>query len=299
MPEAPAGWYVDPEEPARLRWWDGHSWTSSFAPRSPVAPPLEAHPGRGKRIIIAATAGILGLLGLMTSGIGGMLVMVALVGLGVAVVALIKGSSRSLRIRTRGAAGVVLATSFAVLIVGGAIAPRQQPAANVAQLTDTGSAQSSAPTAAATATPHPDIEIEEVITTAAIPFASTTVDDPTLAAGTTVVTVVGVPGVRTTTWSITYTDGRETHRVKVSEVETTPPVTQVTAVGSYVAPPPVAVAPSGCDPNYSGACVPIASDVDCAGGSGNGPAYTTGPVYVVGADIYDLDRDGDGIACDR
>jgi hypothetical protein len=29
--------------------------------------------------------------------------------------------------------------------------------------------------------------------------------------------------------------------------------------------------PSGCDPNYSG-CVPIAKDVDCEGGSGDGPA---------------------------
>ena len=54
----------------------------------------------------------------------------------------------------------------------------------------------------------------------------------------------------------------------------------------------------GCDPNYSGACVPIASDVDCAGGSGNGPAYVAGPVRVVGRDIYGLDRDGDGIGCD-
>ncbi|MEO8243009.1 MAG: excalibur calcium-binding domain-containing protein [bacterium] len=54
----------------------------------------------------------------------------------------------------------------------------------------------------------------------------------------------------------------------------------------------------GCDPNYMGACVPIASDVDCAGGGGNGPAYVTGPVYVVGRDIYKLDRDGDGVACE-
>jgi len=55
-------------------------------------------------------------------------------------------------------------------------------------------------------------------------------------------------------------------------------------------------AQSSCDPNYSG-CVPIASDVDCAGGSGNGPAYT-GRVNVIGSDIYDLDRDGDGVACE-
>lgn len=53
-----------------------------------------------------------------------------------------------------------------------------------------------------------------------------------------------------------------------------------------------------CDPNYSGPCVPIASDVDCAGGSGNGPAYVVGPVYVVGIDIYGLDPDGDGVGCE-
>jgi resuscitation-promoting factor RpfB len=57
-------------------------------------------------------------------------------------------------------------------------------------------------------------------------------------------------------------------------------------------------AQDGCDPNYTGACVPIASDVDCAGGSGNGPEYVYGPVTVVGNDIYDLDRDGDGIGCE-
>lgn len=54
-----------------------------------------------------------------------------------------------------------------------------------------------------------------------------------------------------------------------------------------------------CHPSYEGACVPVASDVDCAGGSGNGPEYVQGPVHVVGPDEYRLDRDGDGIACER
>lgn len=53
-----------------------------------------------------------------------------------------------------------------------------------------------------------------------------------------------------------------------------------------------------CDPNYAGACVPIASDVDCAGGSGNGPAYLDGEARVVGDDIYGLDSDDDGRACE-
>lgn len=54
---------------------------------------------------------------------------------------------------------------------------------------------------------------------------------------------------------------------------------------------------SGCDTNYDG-CVPVSSDVDCAGGSGDGPDYVAGPVSVTGTDVYDLDRDGDGTACD-
>jgi hypothetical protein len=63
------------------------------------------------------------------------------------------------------------------------------------------------------------------------------------------------------------------------------------------APQPQPQASNNCDPNYSG-CVPIASDVDCTGGSGNGPAYVAGPVHVIGSDIYGLDRDGDGIGCE-
>lgn len=63
------------------------------------------------------------------------------------------------------------------------------------------------------------------------------------------------------------------------------------------APPAVPGTNPGCDPNYSG-CVPIASDVDCAGGSGNGPAYVRGPVQVIGRDIYGLDADHDGVGCE-
>ncbi len=59
-------------------------------------------------------------------------------------------------------------------------------------------------------------------------------------------------------------------------------------------PPPTGV---GCSPHYSD-CVPIARDVDCAGGSGDGPAYIQGPVRVLGKDIYRLDPDKDGIACE-
>jgi micrococcal nuclease len=45
-------------------------------------------------------------------------------------------------------------------------------------------------------------------------------------------------------------------------------------------------------------CLPPGSDVDCAGGSGDGPRYVNGPVYVNGGDPYGLDSDGDGVGCE-
>jgi hypothetical protein len=76
----------------------------------------------------------------------------------------------------------------------------------------------------------------------------------------------------------------------------------VTDPAECAPPPPPPPAPptesSTCDPNYAGACVPAdASDVDCAGGSGDGPDYV-GPLQVVGSDPYGLDADGDGYACE-
>ncbi|WP_238013027.1 hypothetical protein KZZ52_07290 [Dactylosporangium sp. AC04546] len=64
------------------------------------------------------------------------------------------------------------------------------------------------------------------------------------------------------------------------------------------APKPTTKPPANnCHPSYS-PCVPVASDVDCAGGSGDGPVYVTGPIRVIGPDVYRLDADKDGIACE-
>jgi hypothetical protein len=139
----------------------------------------------------------------------------------------------------------------------------------------------------------PDETVKKIVTeTQPIGFATRTVQDGTLAKGKKVTRTTGRAGVRTRTYEVTLTGGKQTAKKLVKSVITRKPVTQVVAVGTKTAPS------GGCDPNYSGACVPIASDVDCAGGSGNGPAYVRGPVRVVGTDIYDLDRDGDGVACD-
>jgi len=76
-----------------------------------------------------------------------------------------------------------------------------------------------------------------------------------------------------------------THRTRPAPEPTDTRTTAVSAQGK------------GCDPNYT-PCVPIDSDVDCAGGSGNGPSYVKGPVKVIGIDVYHLDADHDGIGCE-
>ena len=166
-----------------------------------------------------------------------------------------------------------------------------QPAADVLETPAPGdSAATDQPTAPA-ATPNETVQ-KVVIETQPVGYATRTVRDGTLAKGKKVTRTVGRAGVRTQTFEVTLTGGEQTAKKLVKSVITRKPVTQVVAVGTKVA------TSGGCDPNYNGACVPIASDVDCAGGSGNGPAYVRGPVQVVGSDIYDLDRDGDGVACD-
>lgn len=152
----------------------------------------------------------------------------------------------------------------------------------------------------------PVITKKTVTETESVPFTSTTTTSTSLPQGTQKVTTAGVNGVMTLTYEVTTKDGAQIDKKLLTQAVTTQPITQVTTIGTYVAPAPTPAptpAPkpavsATCDPNYSGACVPIASDVDCAGGSGNGPAYVQGPVRVIGSDIYGLDRDHNGIGCE-
>ncbi|QHC60849.1 hypothetical protein GSU72_14905 [Rathayibacter sp. VKM Ac-2760] len=156
-----------------------------------------------------------------------------------------------------------------------------------------------APTPTSTPSPTPTVVIttETVTETAPIARSSRTEDDPSAAQGTSTV-VAGADGVLTRTFEVVKHDGAEVSRSQLSEAVTTPVVDDVTRVGTLVPAPAPVPEPVGCHSSYAGECVPIASDGDCAAGSGNGPVYIQGPVTVVGPDDYDLDRDGDGIACD-
>jgi hypothetical protein len=131
-----------------------------------------------------------------------------------------------------------------------------------------------------------------------IPYSRDTVKTSGLDKGVTVVDQEGQPGVRVRVVRLTLKNGVEVGRDLVNTFVKQEPVTRVKLVGTHVEPKPAPEPASSCDPNYTGACVPVASDVDCAGGSGDGPEYVQGPVQVVGEDVYDLNRDDDSIACD-
>lgn len=292
----PAGWYPDPDGGAAPRWWDGRQWSAAPV-ESGGAQPAPRGDSRATRIVVAATVGggvlFFALVGAATGGVGGFLSFVGLSGLVIGIVALVRGGIAALAIRNRALGGAVLAAGLVVMFTGGGIGAATSP--RPASLVDAGATRA---TSSPAPSPSSTTVVTEVTETRPIPFESVTVDDPTAAAGTTVVTVAGVEGVLTVTYRVTTIDGVETARETVSEVVTTAPISQVTAVGSRVDRQPVAAPPAaGCDSNYTG-CVPIASDVDCAGGSGNGPAYAQGPINVIGSDIYELDNDGDGVACE-
>jgi len=141
-----------------------------------------------------------------------------------------------------------------------------------------------------------------------IDFGEKQQDDSTLKKGDTKNIQEGVAGEKEIVYRIKYKDGKEISREIISESIIKEPIDKIVAIGTKTGSvlgetiqesKPSAPSNNSCDPNYSGVCVPIASDVDCAGGSGNGPAYVSGPVYVIGVDIYDLDRDGNGVGCEN
>jgi hypothetical protein len=188
---------------------------------------------------------------------------------------------------TKSNGGPAPATAPAIALPAApATSPAESPSAGGSTTDPTGPA---APPSTVDASPT--VVTTTVTETKAIPYPTKRVNDSTLAAGTTKVRTHGVAGVSTLTYQVTLTNGVQTAKTLVSQKTTKAPVTEVVAVGTKKKAPQ-------CDPNYTGACVPIASDVDCAGGGGDGPAYVQGPVYVVGKDIYGLDRDHDGVGCE-
>lgn len=190
----------------------------------------------------------------------------------------------------RPAIKITLAVSSLLII--SACGAQDAPTVKATQAASAPASASVTPSMASSTPPQASPVVKKRIVTSrrAIPFKTMRVNDSTLSKGSTKVRSRGVRGVEILTYKVTFRNGIQVHKALIRTVIVRAPVTRVIAVGTKET--------QQCDPNYSGACVPIASDVDCAGGSGNGPAYVQGPVQVVRTDIYGLDSDGDGIGCE-
>lgn len=267
--------------------------------------PAAPKESRGGWIVLAVIVGVIIVGGVLGRLALPMLFLLVLVTAGLGLFTIIKGATPRVGMRSRRSGFVALGTAALLVLGGGAASATSQnvtqaPTASMQVVT---SPKAPATTKASKPKPKPKpTTFDEVEVDTPIPFERTTVDDPNVAEGTTAVTTAGVDGTKRTTYKVTYVDGTEVAREVAAEAVAVAPVTEVTTRGTLkpqpvTKPAPLAQAGNGCDSNYSGACVPVASDVDCAGGSGDGPAYLSGTAKVVGRDVYQLDRDKDGIAC--
>lgn len=254
-------------------------------------------------IVFAVIVGILIIGGVLGRVATPLLVISVLLAVGLGLFTVIKGATPRLGMRSRKSGFVALGAAVLLIVGGGAAnaTPSNSPQAPAALMEI--APEPNTPKKVDTPTPTPiPTTYEQVNVDTPIPFERTTLDDASLAEGTTTVTTTGVDGTMRATYKVTYVDGEETSRELIEEAVFLNPISEVTTRGTLkpvAAPVPLVQNGGGkCDSNYTGACVPIASDVDCAGGSGNGPAYLDGQARVVGSDIYDLDRDNNGIACD-
>lgn len=172
-----------------------------------------------------------------------------------------------------------LGLGLAALIVIGAIGSAGQPKTANLDMQKAGSAgvlgshTGSDKSASKPKSKEPVVTTKTETKTQSIPFSSATVSTPALPKGTSKITTPGVDGVLTFAYKVTYTDDIQTGKELISQTTTTTPITQVTSVGTYVAPAPKVVAPAqpscpnGTYVNSAGntVCSPYASNAPPAG----------------------------------
>ncbi len=222
MASAPSGWYPDPDDAERLRWWDGATWQEQRRPRP--------NPRRSAWVWAASTGGGF-LIACFVVGFGRAMVLLGLFAVVAALVALSGKTFAWLR------AGIWKAFTLgagAILLLGGgaATAATDAGARTAARLTGAPIATAEARASSTpTPSPAPNVTVEELTVTEPVPFARTQQDDPGRDIGTSAVIVAGADGVRTIVYAVTYRDGVEAGRRVVSNTITTSPVDEVTAVG--------------------------------------------------------------------
>jgi hypothetical protein len=115
---------------------------------------------------------------------------------------------------------------LAFIILTGITTPPSKPTANVTNgSTTVASTQTQSNSSNSVTT-------KQVSDTEVVPFTTQDVDNSSLAKGQTKVTQVGQNGSKTLTYSVTYTNGKQTSQNLISTTVTTQPVNQVVEVGT-------------------------------------------------------------------
>lgn len=112
----------------------------------------------------------------------------------------------------------------------------------------------------------PKVTKKQTTETKTIAYTTTTQNDAALAKGQTNILQAGKEGVETLTYSVAYTNGAQTSKTLLSDVVTTQPVTQIVAVGTYVAPTVTPPAPKTTTPTNctNGTYVNTAGNTVCS-----------------------------------
>jgi hypothetical protein len=95
------------------------------------------------------------------------------------------------------------------------------------------------------APPQKKITTKQVAETQVIEYHSVEQNDENLEKGKTQVISQGANGQKNIIYKVTYADGAEITREKISEVVTVQPVNKITKIGTYVAPVITPTPPSG------------------------------------------------------
>ena len=323
----PPGWYPDPSDPSKLRYWSGTAWTdqTQVAALMPPATQTASHRPWWQRWLAIIPA------------------LIVIFPLGLVALWMRRGT---------GAMTKAVVTGVVALLVASVVfAPGDEPSVASTTGTNTPSPDQDSDPAAKSAQPAAPVKAvvprlsgmsltEARARLAAEGLATSITKQPSAKAAGTVLSQSRLQGTRLKPGSkitlvvaaplpeVPYAVGmargvavnrihaagfevkvqtRQTNSADPGQLIAQTPVggqrarpgsTVTIIVASRPAAAPAPPAPvTNCTPGYSPCLVP-ASDYDCAGGGGNGPAYANGPIYVTGSDPYGLDADGDGVACE-
>ncbi len=197
-------------------------------------------------------------------------------------VGLVRGRLHQARIHNRRSAGIVTGASLLGLLVLTALAPESnQTVVSAAPRASVSSSPTSTPSTVGT--PLPPAE----------PLA---VSSPPTQPPVPVVTAPAPPAPPAPPAATISTPRSAPHTTVPARTPARAAAAPARPTATTAAAAPLAV----CDPAYPDVCLKDGiGDYDCAGGSGNGPNYVTGPVRVLSPDPFGLDSDHDGVGCEK